>query len=129
VSVTAGSATIATNLQYPNATDYQAVAPGAATVKVSTQTANASATMQVNFAAGGTYTVVVADGTGSAPQILDLSDASGIGVPPKGGVNTGFGGAAVRPGGSVFPVYPVVLLIVAGAAVAFGMSRRRGSIG
>ena len=133
VSVTAGGATIATNLQYPNVSDYQPVAPGAATVKVSTQTANASATTQVNFAAGGTYTVVVLDGSASAPQILELSDASGVGVPPKGGVNTGFGGAAVRPagarGGSVFPVYPVVLLIVAGGAVAFGMSRRRGSIG
>lgn len=141
VSVSAGGVTIATNVQYPNVTDYQPVAAGASTIRVSTQTAGASATMRANFAVGSTYTVVVLDGSGSAPRILDLSDASGVGVPPKGGVNTGLGGTATQgagassgpgpgPGsrsgsGGVFPAYSVVLLIIAGGAVPFGMSRRR----
>jgi len=146
VSVAAGGTTIGTNVQFPSVTDYQTIAAGPATLRVSTQapntgTAGTSTTVKVNFAPASTYTVVVLDGTGSAPQVLDLSDASGVSVPPKGGVNTGFGGTAGQqldlravsspspgPGSgssSVFPLYQVVLLIAAGGAVAFGISRRR----
>jgi len=142
VSVSAGDATIATDVQYPNASDYQAVAAGAGTVRVRTQSANTSATAQVNFAAGSTYTVVVLDGSGSAPQVLDLSDASGVGVPPKGGVSTGFGGMAAAHeagagrgvgGGAGVGVGGVgaglvLLLMVVGGAVSFGRARRRGSV-
>lgn len=141
VSVSAGEVTIATNVQYPNVTDYQVVGAGAGTVRVRTQSASAnssagadadadtSAALRVNFAAGSTYTVVVLDGSGSAPQVLDLRDASGMGVAPKGGVSTGLGGmAAGSSSGIGLPVYSVALLMVASGAVWFGMSRRRGSV-
>ena len=149
VSVSAGDVTIATDVQYPNVSDYQPIAAGAGTVRVRTQSAGAGAgastgaTARVNFVAGSTYTVVVLDGSGSAPQVLELRDASGVGVAPKGGVSTGFGGmaaaheagagggvgvgawagAGVRVGAGL-----VLLVMVAGGAVSFGMGRRRGSV-
>lgn len=145
VSVSAGDVTIATDVQYPNFSDYQPVAAGAGTVRVSTQStgagASTGATARVNFVAGSTYTVVVLDGSGSAPQVLELRDASGVGVAPKGGVSTGFGGMAAAheagAGGGVgvgawvgvrVGAGLVLLLMVAGGAVSFGMGRRRGSV-
>lgn len=130
-SVDAGGRTLATGLRFPSVTGYQSLNPGASTVHVSTQTGDK--TTQLDFAAGSTYTLAVLDGTGDGPQILGLSDATGTSVPPKGGVNTGFGGTAARPAGTptqtghgnVTPAGWGVLLIAAIAAVLFGISRQR----
>lgn len=128
VSVSAGGDTIAANLSFPNVTSYQPVDPGSHAVRITTQTG--ATTAQLNFAADSTYTVAVIDGSASTPQILDLSDATGISAPPKGGVSTGFGGTATqrRSGTDVFPVGEVLLLIGAVGAVAFGISWRRKQI-
>src|SRR5262249_49500830 len=137
-SVDAGSETLATGLRFPSVSDYQTVDPGASTVHVSTQAGDK--TTQLNFAAGSTYTLAVLDGAGDSPQILDLSDATGTSVPPKGGVNTGFGGTAAQPvgaaaqptatttqsgHGSVVPAGGGVLRLAAVGAVLFGLSRQR----
>ena len=125
VSVTAGGQAVAANLQFPDATDYQTLDPGSRAVRVAAQAANMTSQMQLTFTAGSTYTVAVVDGAGNAPQILDLSDGTGMSVPPKGGVNTGFGGTAASAGTNVFPTFQVVLLLVAGGAVVYAVSRRR----
>jgi hypothetical protein len=143
-SVGAGGDTLATGLRFPDVSDYQTLAPGASTVHVSTQAGDK--TTQLDFAAGSTYTLAVLDGAGDSPRILDLSDATGTSVPPKGGVNTGFGGTAAQPvaasqptgpttqptgpttqsgHGSVVPAGWGVLLIAVIAAVLFGLSRQR----
>lgn len=137
-SVDAGGETLATGLRFPDVTAYQTLDPGESAVRVSTGTGDK--TTQLDFAAGSTYTLAVLDGVGGSPQILDLRDATGTSVLPKGGVNTGFGGTAAqptgastqptgttsRPGhGSVIPAGWGVLLIAAVVAVLFGLSRRR----
>jgi hypothetical protein len=128
VSVTTGGQAVASNLQFPDASDYQTVDPGMRALKVTAQGGTASAQLNVNFAAGSTYTVAVVDGSGINPQILALTDGTGLGVAPKGGVNTGLGGTAAAGQSSsanVFPAYLIVSLIAAASAVAFGYSRRR----
>lgn len=125
-SVSADSDTLATNLHFPNVTAYQTLDPGPRALKVSTQ--DADATEQLNFSGGSTYTLAILDGAGagSAPQVLDLSDATGTSVMPKGGVNTGFGGTAQHGGpGSVLPAGWIVLLIAAVGAVGYAGARQR----
>jgi hypothetical protein len=69
------------------------------------------------------HTEVVLDGANGL-EILNLTDAAGVGAPPAGGVATGFGGAAPHGPGSPLPWLAVigggVLLALTG-----GIRRRR----
>ncbi len=126
-SVNVGDDVLTAGLRFPDVSPYQLLAPGSRAVKVTTQAADK--TTQLDFTAGSTYTLAVLDGSGSSPQILGLSDATGTSVAPKGGVSTGFGGTARQGGpGSAMPAGWVVLLVAALGSVGlvgFGLTRRR----
>jgi Domain of unknown function (DUF4397) len=121
VSVSLGSATLASGLKFATVTKYKVVSPGTSTVTVSA--AGADASSSVTVAAGTVHTLVVLDGA-SGLEVVNLEDASGSGKPPSGGVSTGFGGTAPHGPGS-----PVPWLVVIGAgsllALTGGMRLRR----
>jgi hypothetical protein len=130
VTITAGSDDIATDLRFPSVTAYQTVEPGSWTVRVATQTAAESS--RVTLAEDSTHTFAVLDGTGGAPRLLDLGDAVGLTAVPKGGVQTGFGGTAVRAGGAgggglaTEAEWGALLVLGAGGALFAAARLRRG---
>lgn len=100
VSVTAGSTRLAANLAFGKATSFVAAPAGTWPVRAAGQTQNAS--QQVSLVAGTVHTLVVLDGKRGL-AIDDLTNAAGSTVMPKSGVQTGFGGAAPRPGAPLAP--------------------------
>ena len=123
VTVTAGSQTLASNLQFGNATSFITVP--ASTWTVHAAGSSESATQQVTLAAGTVHTLVVLDGSGTL-AIDDLLDAAGSSVAPASGVQAGLGGTAARPGA---PRLPWIAVTIAGLLLAVGgaalVSRRR----
>ena len=121
VSVSLGSATLASGLKFATVTKYKVVSPGTLTVTVSA--AAAAANSKVTVAAGTVHTLVVLDGA-TGLEVVNLEDASGSGHPPAGGVSTGLGGTAPHGPGS-----PVPWLVAIGAgcmlALTGGMRLRR----
>jgi Domain of unknown function (DUF4397) len=118
VSVSLGSATLASGLKFATVTKYKVVSPGTSTVTVTA--AGADANSSVTVAAGTVHTLVVLDGA-SGLEVVNLEDASGSGKPPSGGVSTGFGGTAPHGPGS--PV-PWLVVIGAGSLLAMGGGMR-----
>jgi Domain of unknown function (DUF4397) len=123
VSVKAGGQTLASSLQFGNATSFITVPAGTWTVQAAGPSETAS--QQVTFAAGTVHTLVVLDDPGKL-GIDNLLDAAGSTVAPASGVQTGLGGAAARPGA---PELPWVAGGLAGLLLAVGgavlLSRRR----
>lgn len=122
VSIVADTDPLASNLHFPNVTDYQPVDPGSRPLHVTTPLA--TQTTQLNFAADSTYTLAVLDGGVGTPKVLDLGDAVGSNKLPKGGVNTGFGGTATPRGLDSGSVQLWGLLLATGLATA-GLGARR----
>jgi len=122
VTVTEGTENIATNLRFPGVTSYASVAAGSAEVRIATQTA--AVTGQVTLAPGSTHTFAVLDGTGGAPKWLDLGDGAGDSSVPVGGVDTGFGGAAIPARGTVAGEAAWGALLLAGVVTALLAARR-----
>jgi len=112
VSVTAGSTQLAANLAFGKATSFVAAPAGTWSVRAAGQTQSAS--QQVGLVADTVHTLVVLDGQRGL-AIDDLTNAAGSTVMPKAGVQTGFGGAAARPGA---PLLPWVVTGLAGLALA-----------
>jgi hypothetical protein len=108
VTISAGSARLATNLKFASVTGYRVVQPG--TWSVHAAGSSESATSTITFGAGTIHTLVVLDDPGSL-TIDDLLEAAGS-VPATGGVQTGFGGMAPRPA----PAAPLRLWLVLGLA-------------
>jgi hypothetical protein len=84
---------------------------------------SAKTSLPVTLTGNTVHTEVVLDGANGL-EILNLTDAAGVGAPPAGGVATGFGGTAAHGPGS--PV-PWLAVIGAGALLALtgGIWRRR----
>lgn len=91
-SVSIGSDNVAANLHAPSVAPYKSVDPAAGAVLVATGAV--AQNIPANLAANSAYSVLVLDGSQSTARVLVLTDAAGISSVPKGGVNTGFGGAA-----------------------------------
>ncbi|MBD3784841.1 MAG: DUF4397 domain-containing protein [Micrococcales bacterium] len=91
---------IAEDAPYGTPTEYRTVPAGTWTLRVTTTgttTDSAPARASVDVASGGTYTVfVLGDGNGGI-ALKPVSDAQGMATAPTAGVQTGLGGAAVRP--------------------------------
>ena len=102
---------VATNLASGNATGFVAERAGTWSVLATGQTQSAS--LQVSLAADTVHTLVVLDGQHGL-AIYDLVNAAGSTVMPRAGVQTGFGGAAARPGA---PMLPWVITGLAGLAL------------
>jgi hypothetical protein len=84
---------------------------------------SAKTSLPVTLTGNTVHTEVVLDGSNGL-EILNLTDAAGVGQPPAGGVATGFGGTAAHGPGSPLPWVAVIgagaLLVLAG-----GIWRRR----
>src|SRR5579859_128972 len=100
VTVTAGSKTLARNLSFGSFTSYVPLAPG--TVNLHAAGGSMSASSSLTVAADTTHTIVVLDDPGHLSLDI-LTDAAGSNALPAGGVKTGFGGMAARPGSSALP--------------------------
>jgi hypothetical protein len=123
VTVTAGRATLASNLKFATVSRYVAVKPGTWTVRAagSSETARASITL----AAGTVHTLVILDDPGTL-SIDNLLDAAGAKVAPSGSAQTGFGGTAARPGTALLPWAAAALAGLIGAVGGtVALTRRR----
>jgi hypothetical protein len=124
VTVTAGSTRLASMLTLGNATSFVAAPAGTWTVWASgpTQTVN----QRVTLGADTVDTLVVLDGQHGL-ILDDLVNAAGSTVDPKGGVQTGFGGTAARPGAPLLPWTVAGLFGLALIAVGSLLASRRQS--
>jgi hypothetical protein len=123
VTVTAGSATLGSNLNFTAVTAYKAVDPGTVTVTATGTTEHGST--QYTLAADTIYTFVVLDNSGQL-KVTGLVDSAGANSMPQGGAQTGFGGTAARPGTSLLPWVGAAaagLLVAAGGLIR--LRRRR----
>jgi hypothetical protein len=100
VTVTAGSTTLGSDLNFTTVTPYKVVQPGTVTVTAVGESERGSGTF--TLAADTIYTIVVLDDSGHL-GLTSLVDSSGSKVMPEGGAATGFGGTAARPGASLLP--------------------------
>jgi hypothetical protein len=121
VTVTAGSTTLGSGLNFTTVTGYKAVQPGTVTVSAVGESEHGSATF--TLAADTIYSIVVLDDSGHL-KLTSLVDSAGSKVTPEGGAQTGFGGTAARPGA---PLLPWAAAAAAGllAAVAGTVRLRR----
>jgi hypothetical protein len=123
VSVGLNGQSLASQLAFSKISSYVAVSPGAFTVHAAGSSETATAT--VNLKAGSIYTLVVEDNS-TKLGVDALVDASGSKVEPAGGVQTGFGGTAARPGAALLPWLSVGLAgLLAAAGGSLLVSRRR----
>ncbi len=124
VTVTAGSTTLGTDLNFTTVTSYKAVTPGTVTVTATGESEHGSGTF--TFAADTIYTVVVLDDSGHL-GLTSLVDSSGSKVMPVGGAQTGFGGTAARPGAALLPwagAAAAGLLVAVGGVLRLRRRRR-----
>jgi hypothetical protein len=123
VSVGLNGQSLASQLAFSKISSYVAVSPGSFTVHAAGSSESAHAT--VNLKAGAIYTLVVEDNS-TKLGVDALVDAQGSKVEPAGGVQTGFGGTAARPGAPLLPWLSVGLAgLLAAAAGSMLVSRRR----
>jgi hypothetical protein len=122
VTVTAGSTTLGSDLNFTTVTPYKSVAPGTVTVSAVGESEHGSGTF--TLAADTIYTFVVLDDSGHL-ELTSLVDSSGSKVMPQGGAATGFGGTAARPGAPLLPWLGAAAVGMLTAAVAITRLRRR----
>ncbi|HMH94268.1 MAG TPA: DUF4397 domain-containing protein [Streptosporangiaceae bacterium] len=123
VSVGLNGQSLASQLAFSKISSYVAVSPGSFTVHAAGSSESANAT--VNLKAGAIYTLVVEDNS-TKLGVDALIDAQGSKVKPAGGVQTGFGGTAARPGAPLLPWLSVGLAgLLAAAGGSMLVSRRR----
>ena len=117
--------TLADKASFGSVTSYAPIPPGTWTMAAIGSSDKTS--LPVTLVAGTVHTEVVLDGSNGL-EILNLEDAAGAGLPPAGGVTTGFGGTAGHGPGS--PV-PWAALIGAGSLLALtgGLRLRRRGLG
>jgi Domain of unknown function (DUF4397) len=114
---------LASQLAFAKISGYVTVSPGTFTVHASGSAE--STTETVKLTAGSIHTLVVLDNS-TKLGVDDLIDAQGSKVEPAGGVQTGFGGTAPRPGAALLPWLSVGLAgLLAAAGGAMLVSRRR----
>jgi hypothetical protein len=122
VTVTAGSTTLGSDLNFTTVTPYKVVKPGTVMVKAVGESEHGSGTF--TLAADTIYTIVVLDDSGHL-GLTSLVDSAGSKVTPQGGASTGFGGTAARPGAPLLPWLGAASAGLLTAAVAFILVRRR----
>jgi hypothetical protein len=114
VKFTCGGQTIVPKATFASVSSYAAIPPGNWTMAAIGS--NSTGKEVVPVAAGTVHTEVVLDGANGL-EVVSLLDAAGAGMPPTGGVTTGFGGTAGHGPGS--PV-PWLAVVGAGALITLG---------
>jgi hypothetical protein len=123
VTVGLNGQNLASQLAFADISPYVVVSPGTFTVHAAGSSESTTAT--VNLTAGSIHTLVVLDNS-TKLGVDDLIDAQGSKVEPAGGVQTGFGGIAARPGAALLPWLSVGLAgLLAAAGGVMLVSRRR----
>jgi Domain of unknown function (DUF4397) len=127
VTVGLNSQDLASQLAFSKISGYVAVSPGTFTVHAAGS--SESTTDTVKLTAGSIHTLVVLDNS-TKLGVDDLIDAQGSKVEPAGGVQTGFGGTAPRPGAALLPWLSVGLagLLAAGGGAMLVSRRRRPAL-
>ena len=129
VTVSYGSAVLATQLAFGTATQYAAVAPGVHSVQI-TASGDAATATSLQLTADTVHTIVVLDDP-SGLKTDDLTDAVGSQFIPSGGAATGFGGTALQPPADLAPWLLLTVaggLLIAAGAAGLGWPRRRAAI-
>jgi Domain of unknown function (DUF4397) len=133
VSVTmSNGVSISPSLDFAKTSGYATVPAGSWTLRVqSTSRSDLQATTPVGLAAGDVYTVLVLDSDSGGLTLQTRTDAKSMAVTPAGGVETGLGGTAPRPGRGVAWL-PIGLTaaggaLLAAAGVRFSRSGRRSA--
>lgn len=124
VKIAIGKTLLSGKLGFPAVSSYKRVSPGTLTVRVTGPTRHT--TERVKISADSIYTLVVLD-NGSTIKVATLEDSVGSKAMPDGGVATGFGGAAARPGVSLVPWAAAAgagLAAAAGGIMLLGRRRR-----
>jgi hypothetical protein len=121
VTVTAGQQMLAHNLAFGQLTRYRVADPGTWTFRATGISVHTSRV--IKLVPNCIHTIVILDGPGHL-KIDDLLDTAGSMAMPAGGVATGLGGAAPRPGS---PAAPWLVVMGAGGllALAGGLAIRR----
>lgn len=126
VTVPSGPA-LAQGAAFSQATGYTVVPAGNTALHVTTGGVSAEETTQL--AGGSVYTLLVLDDGHGGLEVRPVADASGAGVTPRGGADTGAGGLADEPDAEVrSPALAVgggVLAVAGGGALV--VLRRRSS--
>jgi Domain of unknown function (DUF4397) len=107
-----GGPTLFEGAEFPSATDYAEVDAGTYPVQVKAAGGD-DVLLEASLAvkAGTIYSVAAVGGAGKDVELLPVTDATGTGQPPHGGIATGAGGSA--PGMAV----PGLRLVLGGGAV------------
>jgi hypothetical protein len=119
-----GGPQVAQAAAFSQPTPYTSVAPGDVAVKVST--AGVSTQVSADLKGGSVYTLLVLDDGKGGLTVRPVLDATGSGVVPSGGAQTGAGGLATRsPEHSPALAAGGVAVAAAGAGVLLLAGRRR----
>jgi len=122
---------IVTKASFASVSPYATIPPGTWTMSATGPSATAS--LPVTLVAGTVHTEVVLDGANGL-EIVNLIDAAGAGMPPAGGVTTGFGGTAGHGPGSALPWVAVIgagalITLTGGLRLGRGRLRRQPNTG
>jgi hypothetical protein len=112
VTVTAGAQVLAHNLAFGQLTHYQVANPGTWTFRAAGGSEHTS--RMIKLVPNCIHTIVILDDAGHL-KIDDLLDTAGAMSMPTGGVATGLGGTASRPGP---PAAPWLVVAAAGGLLA-----------
>ncbi|CAN5799063.1 DUF4397 domain-containing protein [soil metagenome] len=118
-----GGPTLGTDVAFATTTGYTTVPPGNWTLRVD-GTAGLAATLPLTVDAGGVYSVLVLDDSSGGLTVVTRVDAASSGSVPVGSVETGAGGTAARPAGSLGLLAGATMLVVAGTLAG----RRRAAL-
>lgn len=118
-----GGPTLGTDVAFATTTGYTTVPPGNWTLRVD-GTAGLAATLPLTVEAGGVYSVLVLDDSSGGLTVVTRVDAASSGSVPVGSVETGAGGAAAHPAGSLGLLAGATMLVVAGTLAG----RRRAAL-
>jgi len=118
-----GGPTLGTDVAFATTTGYTTVPPGNWTLRVD-GTAGLAATLPLTVEAGGVYSVLVLDDSSGGLTVVTRVDAASSGSVPVGSVETGAGGTAAHPAGSLGLLAGATMLVVAGTLAG----RRRAAL-
>ncbi|MEO5902161.1 MAG: DUF4397 domain-containing protein [Ilumatobacteraceae bacterium] len=122
-----GGPIVASNVPYASATPYVPIDPGTYNVDV-LEAGTQNVVVKVagwSIQPGVQSSVIVIKGLDGKLDVVPVLDAAAVPAAPSGGVQTGYGGMAPKPGSATrWPYLAVPALLLAGIAVV--MLRKRG---
>jgi hypothetical protein len=122
-----GGPSIASNVAYATATPYEAIDPGTYDVDV-LEAGTQNIVVKVagwSIQPGVQSSVIVIKGLDGKLDVVPVLDAAAVPAAPTGGVQTGYGGMAPKPGSALWWPYAIVASLLI-AAIGTVVLRKRG---